>query len=200
VIKKTTRFFFVLLGCAILTACYPKAEPTTLPPQIPSETALPLAETPLPEPTLSFPATTYEDLSMGIRIDYPSGWTVIPKQKIGDRGSQTVLLSPGSSIEALAEGGSRVTLVDYLWDPKNDLAAYAAQRKIAWEASGSVILSEESRELSDGRKVMTFLIETPDKLQSLIALTTGGEDYLQISAEGNLGLCREILGSLRLVD
>jgi len=124
----------------------------------------------------------------------------MPEQVIGDRGSQTVLLSPGSTIETLAEGGSRIVLLRYSWDPKNDLSAWSAQRKLAWEASGLVILDESTHELADGRAVVDLLMKGTDGTEILFSLTTIGDRYLEINAQGNLELCREILGTLKSLE
>ena len=91
-------------------------------------------------------------------------------------------------------------LMRYDWDPKNDLAARVTQRKTAWEASGFVILDESTRELEDGRAVVDLLFQTSDKHEVMFTLTTIGDRYLEISVEGNLDLCREILGTLRSID
>jgi hypothetical protein len=152
------------------------------------------------EPTiaivLSYVPAIYEDADGKFSISYPEEWTIDPEQQIGDRGSQTVLLSPGSSVESIADGGSRVVIVRYDWDPKNDLAARLAQRKIAWDASGFTILQESNRFLQDGREVIDLMIRTVDNHEVMFSLTTIGDRYLEISAEGDLNLCKEILGTL----
>jgi hypothetical protein len=110
---------------------------------------------------------------------------------------QALLLSPGTTQEALPAGGSRIAITVYQWDPRNDLAAYLTHRKTAWTDSGSTIISEEAFELADGRQAVNFVLQGPDKAQSFILLTTVGEDYLQVSGEGNLALIEEIARTLQ---
>jgi hypothetical protein len=107
------------------------------------------------------------------------------------------LLSPGTTPETLPEGGSRIAITVYQWDPKNDLAAYQAHRKTAWIDSGSIILSENTWELADGRLAVNLVVQGPDKAQTFILLTTVGEDYLEVSGEGNLTLVEEIARTLQ---
>jgi hypothetical protein len=148
------------------------------------------------EPALSFTPATYIDESAGFALDYPAEWTLDPSSQIGVRGGQALLLSPGTTIETVAEGGTRISVVTYIWDPKNDLDAYIAQRKVAWEASGFAVTREEALQLADGRAATIFIIETPEA-PTFTLLTTAGEDYLQISGEGDLALAEEIARTLR---
>jgi hypothetical protein len=184
-----------------ISACQPAVE-TQVPATDPVTVDTPgIVATPTPTQTvLSFTPSTYSDEVGKFAFDYPDMWTLDAEQVIGDRGSQTLLLSPGSTAESIAQDGSRIVLMRYDWDPKNDLAARVAQRKTAWDASGFVILDESTRELEDGRAVVDVLMETPDKNQFMVSLTTIGDKYLEISAEGDLALCREILGTLRSID
>lgn len=193
------RFLLLMLFVMTLAACQPAIE--TPAPTLPAVTEAPtvpptLAPTQEETVQLSFSAIRFEDLEGKIAIDYPDTWTVDQEQVIGDRGSQQVLLSPGSTLETLAEGGSRIILVRYDWDPRNDLAARVTMRKTAWDASGFVILDESTRELEDGRAVVDLLMETPEKQQVLFSLTTIGERYLEIVAEGDIVLGKEILSTL----
>ncbi len=107
------------------------------------------------------------------------------------RGGQALLLSPGTTLETLAEGGTRVSITTYTWDPKNDLDAYVAQRKVAWDASGFAIEREERWQLADGRAASVFVVKTPEQ-PTFTLFTTIGEDYLQISGEGDAALVEEI--------
>ena len=183
----------------------PTIAPTPEPPTVEAPTTeAPTAET-ASEPTsapatestlLSFTPATYTDESAGIALDYPAEWTLDPSSQVGVRGAQAVLLSPGTTLETLAEGGTRVSLITYIWDPKNDLDAYVAQRKVAWEASGFAITREEQRQLADGRAAYVFVINTPEQ-PSFTLFTTVGEDYLQISGDGDLALAEEIARTLR---
>lgn len=199
--KKIFTILVFSLVIIILAACS-QATPT-ITPVPPEPIKAPTAEVDQPTqqvnpiPALSYESSVFRDDSSGYELEYPSDWTVMPSQPVGERGAQASLLSPGSSVEKAADGGSRLFITTYVWDPKNDLEAYISQRKIAWEASGFVILSEENWQLSDGRKAVDFSIETPEKTKVLFTLTTAGENYLQISADGDLVLCREIIHTLQ---
>jgi hypothetical protein len=170
-------------------------EPTKTPEPIitlqPTTTSAPTKAT-----QLSFKAASYRDEAAGFEVDYPADWTLVPDSIIGSRGSQALLLSPGTTQETLAQGGSRIAIVKYKWDPKHDLNAYITQRKLAWTSS-SKIISELSWEMADGRQAVNFIVEGPDKSQTFILLTTIGEDYLQIAGDGNLTLIEEIARTLR---
>ncbi len=198
-----TRIILFVVSILVLSACKSTTNtpiPTTavILTEAPVMTEAPAMTTTLePTESLSFTPETYEDASDKFAFQYPADWTLLPEQIIGDRGAQTVLLSPGSSVETLADGGSRVLLFRYRWDPKNDLSAWSAQRKQAWEASGMVILDESTRELADGRAVIDLLMQSVDGSQVLFSLTTIGDRYMEINAQGNLELCKEILGTLR---
>jgi hypothetical protein len=195
-----TRLSLLVLFVVSLAACSPTLEtaaPTSIP--VATEAVLP---TPTIEATsvLSYSPKWYEDPIGKIAFQYPSDWSLEPEQVIGDRGSQTLILSQGSSAEKVAPGGARIVLMHISWDPKNDLSARTTQRKTAWEASGFLILDESTRELEDGRAVIDLLMETPDKTQFLVVLTTIGDRYLEMSAQGDLDLCREIFGTLESID
>lgn len=186
-----------------LASCQPATE-TAVPP-IPAANDGPTSA-PTLAPTLeatnqlSYSAIRLEDLEGRFNFDYPDTWTAEPEQMIGDRGSQQVLLSPGSTLETLVEDGSSVILLRYDWDPKNDLAAWVTTRKAAWDASGLVTLDESTRELEDGRAVVDFHMKTTDGTELLFSLTTIDNRYLEINAMGNLELCREILGTLKSIQ
>ena len=179
-------------------------ESTPTPPPLPTTQPLPNTQ-PLPTntpestqaPQLSFTSATYTDATSGFAFDYPVDWTLQPSAVIGTRGSQAQLFSPGTTAEAIAPEGSRMAITLYQWDPKNDLAAYAEHRRTAWTGSGSTIISETSWVLSDGRQVISFVVEGPDKAQAFFLLTTVGENYLELSGEGNLVLVDEIAHTLR---
>jgi len=149
---------------------------------------------------MSFSAAEYREESAGLIIYYPVDWSVYPREQIGERGAQAALLSPGSTLEQVAEGGSRIMITTYTWDPKNDLKAYADQRRVAWEASGFEILSEESLTLSDDRMVELFRVKNSEGGEVLFAFTNAGEDYLQVFGEGDLDLCAEIIRSMAAVE
>jgi hypothetical protein len=182
----------------------PAALPTDLP--VPTHTSAPTLPTDLPRPTLtptptklplSFNPVSYKDDTAGFELDYPSSWTLKPKTVIGSRGSQAQLFSPGSSAETLAAGGTRIGITIYQWDPKNDLASFATHRRGAWDASGLTLVSQASFDLHDGCKAMSFVVQSPDKSQAFFLFTTVGQDYLEISGEGNLALAEEIARTFR---
>jgi len=211
--KKTSfnHLLWVLIVLA-LAACAPASGaaqppaatqiPPTLPP-LPSSTPLPTS-TPAPtatlQPTLvklSFTAVPYQDAEAGFEIQYPANWTLVPKTVIGSRGSQAAAFSPGTTAEKLADGGSRLDMTVYKWDPKQDLSAFVTHRTSAWEGSGFTVTPGATWKLADGRGVASFIIQTPDKLLSYFLLTTVGEDYLEISGEGDLPLVEETAHTLR---
>ena len=183
----------------------PAAAPTAAAPTL-APTAVPSTEAPTPSPVppaaeaapapLSFTPATYVDAQAGFALDYPADWTLDPSSQVGVRGGQALLLSPGTTPETLAEGGTRISIVTYLWDPKRDIDAYAAQRKLAWDASGFVVTREESFQLADGRAAYAFAVQTHES-SFFAVVTTVGEDYLQVTGEGNLSLAEEIIRTLR---
>jgi len=186
----------LFISALILAACSPAA-PTPAVPTVPAEIPSP---TPTLEPTavpLSFVPAVYRAETEGFELDYPADWTALPIQQIGSRGSQGQLFSPDTTAESLATGGSRLGVTIYLWDPKNDLAAYVTHRKTAWDASGSSIVKESSGDLTDGRKYMSFVVQAPDNGQAFFLFTGLGEKYLEISGEGNLALVEEIARTVR---
>jgi len=198
---------FVLVACGAPGRVEPTAAPTMLPTIAP--TTAPTPEPPTPaatsEPTaapvaearpLSFTPATYTDARAGFELDYPATWTLDPSSQIGVRGGQALLLSPGTTAETVASGGTRVSITTYLWDPKNDLDAYVAQRKVAWAASGFAITREEQWPLADGRTAYVFVVQTPEQ-PTFTLLTTIGQDYLQIGGDGDAALVEEIAHTLR---
>ncbi|MCX6049095.1 MAG: hypothetical protein NT075_28680 [Chloroflexi bacterium] len=198
---------FVLVACNPLGRVEPTIAPTMMPTLAP--TTEPMPEAPTPEitseptaapsaaaPQLSFTPKTYTDERAGFELDYPAEWTLDPSSQVGVRGGQALLLSPGTTPETLANGGTRVSITTYNWDPKNDLAAYVAQRKVAWDASGFAIIREERWPLADGRVANIFVVKTPEQ-PTFTLLTTIGQDYLQISGDGDSALVEEIAHTLR---
>lgn len=219
------RAFAVMILLSIFifsfTACSPAATstPTGSGSDVPQETPMPVdlptamstsenvsAEVPTntaaiqPEPSraaLSFTAATYQNKTNGFELDYPADWTLIPDKVIGSRGSTSQLFSPGSSAETLLEGGTQVSVTVYQWDPRNDLSAYINHRKLAWEGSGSSIISENSGTLADGRGQVSFTVQAADDQQAFFLFTTVGENYLEISGTGDLALVKEIAQTMR---
>ena len=136
-------------------------------------------------------------------FDYPVEWMLDPVT-FGARAPGGYQLTswphePGMVAEVPA-GGTIMNILIQLWDPKADLSAFVEQQKTAWDASGFVIMDESTRELEDGRVVVDLLMETPDKQQVLFSLTTVGERYLEIVAEGDIVLGKEILSTLASIS
>src|SRR5687767_10572506 len=145
---KQMILMFTLLILAI-TACVPTptalpvdsvispataaAGDTLVPPEAPVNPKLPAA---------SFESQTYINEEIGFALDYPVGWTVT-ETVVGDRGKQIQFLSAPefADMAILPENAARLTATVYQ-DPKNDLAAYVATRKTAWESSGFNIVEE----------------------------------------------------------
>ena len=171
------------------------AEPTAVTPSA--------TQAPEPEPTHAAPESAlYRDEQAGFELDYPLGWMLEASTEVGARGSQGTLTSwqhiPGDIVTDRPGGSTLIALTVYQWDPKNDLTAYITQRKTAWEASGFIIVSEESVTLSGLQPAQLFVIETPEKFRSFVLFTNVGEDYLQISGDGDLDLVRQVALTLRV--
>jgi hypothetical protein len=211
--------FSLLLGMTLLSACMRAPGNTTLEPVqtdipmtvaistdtpipvIPSDTVVaPTESVPNPKlPAASFEAQTYVNEEVGFALDYPAGWTV--NEQIGPRGAQVQFLSSPELAEAvtLPEGAARLNATIYQWDPKNDLAAFVANQKVAWEASGFPILEEEQFVLDLGLPAMQFTVQTPEG-QTVFLIAALGDQYLVLSGEGNLELVKEIVGRVRPIS
>lgn len=212
--RRTSLIVFVLvLWLATCKAPEPKTPPpvptftaTSTPTDIPATaTALPPTptETPVPQgklPAAPFDAQTYVNEGAGFALDIPAAWTV-KETVIGPRGTQILFVSkPGLSEAAtIPAGETRISATIYQWDPKNDLAAYVAHWKSAWDASGFKILDEQSLTLELGLPAEQFTLQTPDA-QTVILVTTLKDQYLVISGEGDLDLTKEIIQRLRPVS
>ena len=182
-------FVFLLAACAPSSPSVQPAPPTVGPvPTLPAPTA---------GAVLPFEPATYRDEANGFELDYPSDWSLEPNTVIGSRGSQAQLFSPGATSETLPEGGSRLTIVVYDWEPKGDLGAYVAQRRLAWDSSGFKIMNGSMTALVDGRPASDFFIEPPDGSLSYFLLTPVGDRYLQLAGEGDLALIEAIARTLR---
>ena len=177
-------------------------------PVIPSDTApAPTEAAPNPKlPAASFEAQTYVNEEAGFALDYTAGWTV-NEQVVGPRGTHTCpgvrcqgvqfLSSPDLAEAAtLPASATRLDATIYQWEPKNDLAAFVANQKTAWEASGFPILEEEQRILELGLPAVQFTVQTPEA-QVIFLIAALGDRYLVLSGEGNLELVKEIVGRLR---
>lgn len=162
-------------------------------PPAPTEETVPQGKLPAPP----FPAKLYVSKNGTFALDYPDGWTV-SETVVGDRGTQIQFLSNPDLADAavIPEGETRVNATIYQWDPKNDLDAYVAQRKSAWEASGFTIVEEQPLTLELGLPAVLFTIQTPDA-QSVFLLTALNDNYLEISGEGDLELVKTIAQRLR---
>jgi hypothetical protein len=152
-------------------------------------------------PAASFESQTYVDEATGFALDYPANWTVT-QSTVGDRGSQTMLLSKPEIAELadVPEGETRVTVAVNQWDPKNDLAAYVDTRKTAWESSGFTILEEDEPVLDLGLAAKQFVIQTSDGKQALFLFAAVGEQYVTVSGEGDMNLVKEIASRLRPIS
>ena len=170
-------------------------------PVIPSDTAAAPAEAaPNPKlPAASFEAQTYVNEAVGFALDYPAGWTV--SEQIGPRGTQVQFLSSPELAEAvtLPDGATRLNATIYQWDPRNDLPAFVANQKTAWEGSGFPILEEEQLVLELGLPAVQFKVQTPEA-QVVFLIAALGDRYLVLSGEGNLELVKEIVGRIRPIS
>ncbi|HEY3476125.1 MAG TPA: hypothetical protein VGK56_16040 [Anaerolineales bacterium] len=210
------RMILVLsLGVMLVSACSTSAPVQTAVPVIASETAPASTDTSIPVapsetvpapteepstpklPAPSFEAQTYINEAAGFALDYPASWTV-NEQVVGPRGTQVQFLSSPELADAatLPEGATRVNATIYQWDPKNDLEAYVATRRTAWEASGFEILEEEPLVLELGLPAVRFTVQTPET-QAIFLFAALGDQYLELSGEGDLDLVREIVSRVR---
>jgi hypothetical protein len=120
---------------------------------------------------------------------------------VGDRATQAQFLSSPDLANAttLPAGATRVSATVYQWDPKNDLAAYVANRKAAWEGSGFQILEEEQLVLDLGLPAVRLTVQTPES-QAMFLFAAIGEQYLEVSGEGDLFLVNEIVRRVRPIS
>lgn len=201
----STIFAFTGFACSALTV--PEQAETASPePVIETQEAVtsvsatlpPPTETPVPGP--AFEATTYRDEVNRFEFDYPARWT-IDDGGSQSRGSYVQFYSwdwqPGDPIDPLPAGETILTVTNQLWDPTSDLEAFINQRKIAWEASGITILSEERITLAGDRPAAQFTVQGMDGAQAYFLLTANGEDYLVFSGNGDLNLLADISQTLR---
>jgi len=185
-----------------------KTEPSPAP--APGASIDPAQDRPAPAPTeaapnpklpaASFESQTYINEESGFALDYPVGWTV-KEVVVGPRGTQVQFLSSPEIAEmaSLPKGATRVNATLYLWDPKNDLAAFVANQKTAWEASGFTVLDEAQLVLELGLPAVKFTLQTPEaKVEFLV--TALEDHYLLLSGEGDLELVREIVQRVRPIS
>lgn len=203
-----TIFSFTGFACSSLSVP-DQAGPASPEPVIATQETVIVEPTALPAPTETtipapaFDAATYRDESSGFEFDYPAGWTLDGGEG-GSRGSYVQFYSwdwqPGDPIEPLPVGETILTVTVQLWDPKNDLQAFVEQRKLAWEASGISILSEDRLILSSDRPAAEFTVQGADGAQAYFLLTTVGEQYLVFSGSGDLNQLAEIARTLRPIQ
>ncbi|MCB0089652.1 MAG: hypothetical protein KDE54_17215, partial [Caldilineaceae bacterium] len=133
----------------------------------------------------------YEDTAAGFAFDYPATWTVSGGES-GARGAITQLAAPD---------GTQLDVAVLAWDPQNDLDAYVATRKIAWEASGITILQADAWTLGSGQAAMHFVIRGADGASTgfylFAALSTR---YLTLSGSGDFDVLDAIGQSLRITE
>ena len=197
------------LMIAILSACSGQPAPveTELPSPFPATEPVPASTEVVPTeaatgklPAASFEAETYLNEEAGFALEYPAGWTV-QEMVVGPRGTQVQFLSAPdlADAETLPEGATRVSATLYDWEPRNDLPAYVANMKTAWEASGFSVLSEEERILELGLPAVQFTLQTPE-VQAVYLIAALGDRYLVLSGEGNLDLAKEMIGRVRPIS
>lgn len=197
------------LMIAILSACSGQPAPveTELPSPFPATEPVPASTAVVPTeaatgklPAASFEAETYLNEEAGFALEYPVGWTV-QEMVVGPRGTQVQFLSAPdlADAETLPEGATRVSATLYDWEPRNNLPAYVANMKTAWEASGFSVLSEEERILELGLPAVQFTLQTPE-VQAVYLIAALGDRYLVLSGEGNLDLAKEMIGRVRPIS
>ena len=159
--------------------------PVPLEPILPDEPAGKVSALPME-------SVTYENAEIALLLDLPKTWTVGEPIVIGPRAIQTLMSAPDDS--------SNITLLLNLWEPYNDLAAYAEVRQTAWEASGFVILSSEEWVLDNGQPVWVFIVETAEQNRVFFLLTALDDRYLTLAGEGDLELIKQIALTMRFVS
>lgn len=215
-------YFALIVGMIVLPACGGTPGNPTLAPVVTdtaaqteaptvTDTAIPVLPTdtltesteavPNPKlPAASFESQPYINETAGFALDYPAGWTV-NEMVVGSRGSQVQFLSSPDLAEAatLPEGATRLNATIYQWDPKNDLAAFVANQKSAWEASGFTIVEEQPRVLELGLQATQLTVQTPDA-QVVYLIAALKDQYLVLTGEGNMDLVNEIMSRLRPIS
>jgi len=104
-----------------------------------------------------------------------------------------------ADLAVLPEGATRVSATIYQWEPKNDLAAFVANQRNAWDASSFTVVEEQQLVLDLGLNAVQFVIQTPDS-STVFLFTALGEQYLVLNGEGNLELVKEIVQRLRPIS
>jgi hypothetical protein len=151
-----------------------------------------------PEPTappaaaaLPFEAATFRSDPFGFEFDYPAAWTISNLGGIGSRGSATQFLE-----------GDRIAMqmAFYLWDPRNDLAAYIDHWRTAWTASGMTLLAEEDWLLDTDHPAASFVIQGQGGEEAYFFYTTIADRYLELSGDQEIDLLAAIAGTMRLFE
>jgi hypothetical protein len=201
--------FILVLWLATCQAPQPK---TPAPEIVPTQTVLPATdtavpptptETAAPQPKLAaapFDAQPYINEEAGFALDIPASWTT-QESVVGSRGTEIQFLSSPdlANVATLPAGATRLTATIYQWDPKNDLDAYVANRKTAWEASGFTILEEQPLTLEQGLPAVQFTVESSDT-QTVFLITALKDQYLVLAGEGDLDLVKQIVQRLRPIQ
>jgi hypothetical protein len=201
----STLFAFTGFACSLFT---PVRGTDPLPIEVTQEavisepTDIPLpTETLVPQP--AFEATTYRDDEAGFEFDYPVGWAFDSGEQ-HSRGYYVQFYSwdwhPGDQLDSTPSGETVLSVTVQFWDPKNDLDAFIAQRKLAWDSSGISILSEERLVLAGDRPAAQYIVQGNDGAQAFFLLTTNGENYLVLSGNGDLNLLANIAHTLRSIQ
>ena len=195
---------FMGMACSLFSTPRP-VETNTEAPQVaittPAETLSIPTVSPTPE---SFsPKETYQDTNNNFEFDYPAGWA-FDKGEQQSRGYYVQFYSwdwhPGDVVDITPPGETVLSVTVNYWDPKNDLEAFVNQRKLAWDASGISILSEE-RILLDGEHSATqFTVQGSDGSQAFFLFTTVGENYLTLSGNGDLKVLADIAHTIRTIQ
>ena len=200
--------FIIFVSVMLLATC---SAPGTAPTPVQTDvSALPANTEPVPAPTeaapnpklpaASFESQTYINEEAGFALDYPAGWTV-NEVVVGPRGTQVQFLSSPDIAElaTVPEGETRVNATIYQWDPKNDLVAFVANQRTAWEVSGFTILEEEQLVLELGMPAIQFTAQTPEA-NAVFLIAALEDQYLVLSGEGDLELVKEILQRVRPIS
>jgi hypothetical protein len=172
--------------CGCDTRCATPTVGPTDPAPTPTDTA----------PGPSFEASTYRDFTLGFELDYPSEWTLSEQVEQGSR---------GEAVQLLQDGEPTLQIATYRWTPDDDLDAYVASRKVAWDSSGMSIESESELLLAGDRRALSFVIRTQEGdraffLFTIVDFTVYDGRYLVLSGEGDPALLAEIGGTVRRLD
>lgn len=198
---KNLALVLLVLASVMLSACLPMVivsseavTPVVQPEVEPVELSTPPAPIMTEEPEFQIPALPVESLSyenpeIGLLVDFPREWMIGDTIVIGERASQTMASAP--------DGSTIVTLTVNLWEPYNDLGAYAEMRQIAWDASGFTTISSQEWTLNNDQTARVFFLETPEADPVFFLLTALDDRYLTLAGEGDLELVEQIALTLR---